>query len=498
METKTKAEMGVAMEAIAKDRMIRRWVAEQHHIIFFNLYFAHYAKYGIADFHKEIFHLTEDATNTLACIVAFRGSGKSTLVTLSYSLWAILGVQQKKFVLILCQTQQQARQHMINIRKELEDNKLLRSDMGPFQEETGGEWAMSSLVFKNTNARITVASVDQAIRGIRHHEHRPDLIILDDVEDLNSCKTIEGRNKTFDWFTREVIPLGDMGTRIILVGNLLHEDSLMMRLRAKIENKEMNGVFKWYPLLDDEGRCLWPSKFDTPEKIEEERRKVGNELAWQQEYLLTIISDSTRVVFPEWIKHYTEIPTVDQWAYPIIATGVDLAVKTKETNDFTAMVSAEVHGYGEDLRIYILPNPINARLTYPDILATIERQYDIYKLRHRQKIYIENVQAQDYLVQTLERKGLPVEGVNPGGYDKRMRIAFTSEAIRSGVILFPKEGAELLITQLVGFGPERYDDLADAFTTMVNKIIEARPPRTKAYPYMGGKSICGNIMEMKF
>jgi len=487
------------IDAIAKDRVVRQAVARESHLMFFHLYFSHYVKYQIAEFQKDIFRITEDTSNKLACIVAFRGSAKSTIVTLSYSLWAILGIQQKKFVLIICQTQAQARQHMINIRRELENNRLLKSDMGPFQEETGGEWAMSSLVFRNTNARITVASVEQSIRGMRHYEHRPEVLILDDVEDMNSCKTREGREKTFDWFTREVIPLGDVGTRTIIVGNLLHEDSLMMRLKAKIESKEVRGLFCWYPLVDEDGQCLWPGKFDTEEKIEDLRRSVANELAWQQEYLLRIISDATRVVFPEWIQYYDAIPQPGKNTNPLIAVGVDLAVKEKETSDFTSMVSAEVHGYGREMKIYILPNPINARLTFPDILATIKKLHETIKLRTPyQKIYIEDVQAQNYVVQSLERDLVPVKGVNPGGYDKRMRIAFTSEAIRSGVVLFPREGAELIIAQLVGFGLERHDDLADAFAIMVNKVIEERPPRSTIGPYMIGKSICGDLRNKKF
>jgi hypothetical protein len=257
------------LEAIAKDRQVRQTVTCESHLMFFHLYFPHYVKYPIAEFQKDIFRITEDISNPLACIVAFRGSGKSTLITFSYSLWAILGVQKKKFVLIVCQTQAQARQHMMNLRHELESNKLLKSDLGPFQEETGGEWAISSLVFKNMDARIMVASTEQSIRGVRHDEHRPDLIILDDIENLQSTKTIEGRNKIFDWFTREIVPLGDIGTRTIIVGNLLHEDSLPMRLRKKIDANELRGVFRWFPLIDDHGNCLWPGKFDTKGKIEE-------------------------------------------------------------------------------------------------------------------------------------------------------------------------------------------------------------------------------------
>ena len=460
------------LEAIARDRMVRQTVARQSHLMFFHLYFPHYVKYPIADFQKEIFRITEDVANNLACIVAFRGSGKSTLVTFSYAIWSILGVQQKKFVLIICQTRAQARQHMMNLRRELEHNKLLRSDLGPFQEETG-EWAMSSIVFSNTGARIMIASIDQSIRGVRHHEHRPDLIILDDIEDLNSTKTLEGRNGIFDWFTREVVPLGDMGTRIIAVGNLLHEDSLMMRLKKKIDEKELKGVFRWFPLINEEGTCLWPGKFDTQEKLDELCQGVANDLAWQQEYLLKIVSDSTRVIWPDWIQYYDgDAPKTDYAGYDITAVGIDLAISLKDTADYTAMVFARVVTVNDDTKIYILPNPVNERLTFPDTIDRVKAIYNGIGGDKIRKIYVENVGYQEAVIQQLARDGVNVEGINHHGQDKRARLALTTHHIKTGGILFPRRGAEELIAQLTGFGREHHDDLADAFAIVILKLEE--------------------------
>ena len=467
---KTNPEETNILDAIIKDRLVRLSVTRDSHLLFFNIYFSHYVKYEIAEFQKDIFRITEDKSNKLACIVAFRGSGKSTLVTFSYSLWSILGNQQKKFVLIVCQTQAQAKQHMTNLRYELEHNKLLRSDLGPFQEETGGEWAMSSLVFSNTKARITIASIEQSIRGIRHYENRPDLIILDDVEDLNSTKTLEGRNKIFEWFTREIVPLGDIGTRIIIVGNLLHEDSLMMRLRVRIDDGSLDGIFKWYPLLDDKGKCLWPGKFDTQEKIDDLRRSVANELAWQQEYLLNIISDSTRVIFPEWIHYYDSIPRGDVYG---IFVGVDLAISLKETADYTAIVSGVLtkENKSKDIKLYIFPNSINKRMTYPETIQTIKSLAGTLKYEVTPKIAIESNGFQQIFVDQLGSSGLNVEGIR-NTTDKRSRLAMTSHYVQNGTILFPKQGAEDLITQLTGFGIEHHDDLSDAFALVVLQIVE--------------------------
>ncbi len=458
------------LEAIANDRAVRQAVARESHLLFFSVYLAHYIKYPVAEFQKDIFRITEDMSNRLACIVAFRGSGKSTLITLSYALWAILGVQKKKFVLIICQTQAQAKQHMANLRRELENNPLLKSDLGPFRVESAGEWAMSSIVFQNTGARIMIASIDQSIRGIRHYEHRPDLLILDDIEDLNSTKTLEGRNKIFDWFTREVVPLGDIGTRIVLVGNLLHEDSLMMRLKRKILEKELRGVYLWFPLLNEHGDCLWPGKFDTKEKLDELRHSVANEIAWQQEYLLNIVSDNTRVVFPEWVKYYDDLPK--DRGLRDVRIGVDLAISQRDGADYTAMVGIKRYGYGNDMRLYVIPNPFNDRVSFPEAVRTMREMDKFFKAgNERPKFIVESNGFQEIYVQAVSESGCNVEGVKHTG-DKRSRLALTGELIQNGTIVFPRHGAEDLITQLTGFGIENHDDLADAFSMAVIDIVE--------------------------
>lgn len=491
-----------ALEAIAKDRVIRLSVAKQSHLMFFHLYFPHYVKYSIAEFQKDIFRLTEDQSNKLACVVAFRGSGKSTLVTFSYSLWSILGEQQKKFVLIICQTQTQARQHMANMKYELENNVLLKSDLGPFQEEVGGEWAISSLVFKDSKSRIMIASVDQSIRGVRSFEHRPDLIILDDVEDINSCKTLEGRNKTFDWFTREILPLGDLKTRIILVGNYLHDDSLMMRLKDKIETKEMRGIFYWFPLVDDDQKCLWPGKFKNQKMIDNLHQSVGNELAWQQEYLLKIVSDTERVIHPEWIHyHEGEPPSIEDKDYFCTYLGVDLAVSEKEAADYTAIVSGMVYLDDQDVyKIYIKPNPINKKMTFPGTREFIIAQYNTFDAKERPLYIVESVGYQLSMLQTLEVEHIPAEGFNPGCHDKRTKLAFISHLIKSGHVLFPKKGCETLIAQLTGFGNERHDDLVDAFVMAVTEANERYKLGSKHVPIHFKRSpmLTAGLMTKKF
>lgn len=457
------------LQQLVKDKSIRVAVTRQSHQWFFPVYLAPYIKYGTAEFQKDILSITEDDGIGMAIIEAFRGSAKSTIVTLSYPLWAIVGKPQKHFVLILSQTQSQAKLHLANIRRELESNQLLKQEMGPF-EEKNNEWGSTSIVIPKHDARITVASSEQSIRGIRHGSYRPDLIICDDVEDLASVKTREGRNKTYNWFTSEVIPTGDNNTKIIVVGNLLHEDSLLMRLRECIKKGTLDGVYRKYPLVNEEGEILWPEKFKSMEDIDKLKRTIPNESAWQREYMLRIVPEDDQLIFPEWLHYYDELPPKEKLRY--VATSVDLAIYQTNTADYTAMVSAYICGRGENIKIYILPNPVNEKLNFHDTADRIKAINKTFvNSGFSSRVYVEEVGYQLAAIQQLETMGITAEGFKPHGSDKRSRLALTTHLIQSGQIVFPRQGANALIEQLVGFGKEKRDDLADSFSMLILKTI---------------------------
>ena len=459
------------IQKIINDSKVRTKVAFASHSWFFALYFGHYIKKESPSFHNELFKITEDENISTAVIVSFRGSAKSTLMTLSYPIWSIIGAPQKKFIIIVGQTQRQAKQHLSNIKKELESNKLLRTDLGPFEEQKD-EWGSYSLVMPKYGAKITAVSMEQTIRGLRHQEYRPDLIICDDIEDLMTVKTREGRDKIFNWITGEVIPAGDQNTKMIFIGNLLHEDSLLMRLKEKIHNKEIDGVYKEIPLIDDLGKVAWLDKYPDEESIRKQKSKIGNEIAWKREFLLQIVPDYDQIIHPEWLKYYNNPPELkgnEKFRYSV--TGIDLAISQKETAHYTAMISAHVFGFGENLKIFILPNPINERLTHDQTLKQAMNISTIIGKGNMTRIVVEDVGYQKSVIQELLRHNYPAESAYVHGQDKQARLSTVSHLIQNSTILFPKLGAEKLIEQLVGFGVEKYDDLADAFSLLINYII---------------------------
>ena len=457
------------LKQISSNRTTRIGLAKQSHQWFFCLYFPEYIKYETAGFQQEIFYLTENQDLPLTAIMGFRGCGKSALVTFSSAIWSILGKPQKKYVVILTKTQQQARQHLANIKQEFESNPLLINDFGPFNT-ADTEWTAQSLSLPKYNAKIIAASAEQGIRGLRHRQYRPDLLLIDDVEDDQNVRSKEARDKTYDWLVREVLPIGDDYTKMMITGNLLHRDSLMMRIKNDIEQGKRNGIFKSYPIIDSQGKPTWPAKFPTPESIEELKLKIGDEKSWKQEYALQVVYDDTRVIHPDWIHYYDNLPQSNgKFRYQVIS--VDPALSENTHSDPTGIVSLKVFGNREDLCIYVLPNPINKKMNFPISVATIKNHYHVMRQDGITKVFVEAVAMQGAVAQALEHEGVPAEEVKIKG-DKRARLSVLASKIKSGQILFPRHGAEELIDQIIDLGTLGHDDLCDAFTLGCNKIIE--------------------------
>lgn len=464
------------------DPVVRRGVVKQDFFLFFTVYFPHHMKYVFAQMHKDMIAMCQDENVLLALVMAFRGSGKSTIITTAFPLWAILGKLQKKYVVIVAKTKPQAKQMMKNIKAELELNPELRKDLGPFQEETD-EWGSEAISFSHLGARIVVVSVEQSLKGLRHRQYRPDIIILDDVEDNESVKTKEMRDKTYDKYKRDILPLGDLGTKIIHVGNMLHDNSLMMRLSREMESGDRTKEFKRYPIVDEEGNPNWLGKFPTKEDVEKECLKIHDEVAWALEYQLVPISGSEQIIKNEEIQYYNELPKRIPDRYGdlsprYIVVGVDLAISQSDSADYTAIVPIlyqknPITGQWEG---YVLKDFVHKRLDFNetnDVIIALNKSLRVYG--DQILFAVETVAYQQALVQSVRMKCKDhitlVEKNTSLSKESRLRVA--KPMFSNKGIFFPRDGAEAIVTEITGFGKERHDDLVDAVTLSINHAMES-------------------------
>jgi predicted phage terminase large subunit-like protein len=437
------------------------------------IYLSHHFFRPPAVYHPEMMLVIDDDTIKNLLIIGHRGSAKSTIASLAYPIYAALEKPHLyPFIVPLSDTTTQAAINIANIKNELENNDLLINDYGkighatvrdPSPEptfESEEDWQAKNMILSN-GVRILARSRGQKIRGLKHRQNRISLAILDDVEDVAWVKTKENRNTTDRWMRGEVMgAMDELNGRIIGIGNWLHEDALMARLKKLSQFKVLE-----YPLIKDidgEEYVTWPALYPDQESIDSKREKMG-EIAWMREMLMKIVPEDGQEVKIEDIHYYDEEPEGVRGS--LKAHGVDLAISTKDSADFTTDVQGNVHYDENDKpKIYIQKNPLNAHL---DFYHTIE--YFKGKPRGSHLFFVEDVAYQKAAIQEMERNLIAVIAVKPIA-DKRARLRVAARYIKNGTVLFPRKGCEKLIEQLLNFGSAEKDDLVDG---LVNLILGA-------------------------
>lgn len=422
-----------------------------------------------------------------------RGHAKSTNLTFKGSLHAAL-YRYKRYIIILSDTSDQANGFLSAIKDELEDNGAIREDFGDL---TGGVWR-ENVIITSQGVRIDAIGAGQKIRGRKHKNWRPDLMVLDDIENDENIRTVEQRKKLENWFYKAVSKAGDTYTDIVYIGTLLHYDSLLAKV---LKNPAYRSVkykavqsFSTSPLwetwesiytdLGNEGRELEAKKFF--EKNREEML-AGTKVLWEEklsyyDLMVTRVSEGeasfnselqNEPVNPddclfneEWFDYYNpedmDFSSADFRFYGF----VDPSLGKNRRADYSAILTGALEvptGY-----LYILDADIVRR--HPDaIISDVLQKADWIQRTYGKryvKFGVETVQFQWFLKEQLAKSSarariyLPIEEV-PQSSDKVLRIQTLQPDIKNKYIKFSRRH-KLLLEQLQYFPMADHDDGPDA------------------------------------
>jgi hypothetical protein len=211
-------------------------------------------------------------------------------------------------------------------------------------------------------------------------------------------RTQENRDKSDRWFRGDVLPSIDEDGRAVLIGNWLHTDGLMARLK----NTGIFTVLEFPLFREGDGteveRCTWKAKYPTQEAIDRKRDELGD-IGFRREMLLQVVPEEGQDVLPEDI-HYWDDPPFDDGNH--LAHGVDLAISTKESADYTAVVSGEVAWEQERLSVYIQPHPVIRGMTFCETMEALDN------IRHSttmsSEFFVEAVAYQQAAIEEMERR----------------------------------------------------------------------------------------------
>lgn len=179
-----------------------------------------------------------------------RYHAKSTTVTFLYVMWCIL-TRRKKYILIISATGKQAMKFLMRIRVYLTSSKVNHyyGDLSSASIKfTGNEsfdyidagqnkkrskvWNYREMYIEPWGIHIMATSIASANRGLLSVDDRPDLIILDDIEDRKNTNTPELRERLSDTIVEEIFPGGKVGCQFIVIGTICHYGSFILKLRS--------------------------------------------------------------------------------------------------------------------------------------------------------------------------------------------------------------------------------------------------------------------------
>ena len=229
--------------------------------------------------------------------LAFRGGGKSTLAEEALVLAAVMKLVRN--VLIIGSNSDRANDRLRAIKHELETNELLVELYGDMR---GPVWNEGRVVLAN-GVCIQAFGRGQALRGVKHHDARPDFCFVDDVEEDEHVRSPEARQETLRWFMTELVPALDKHARLRVAATPLDREALPMVLA-----RQSGWITKVYPIeyKDQQGerRATWPARFPLPwiDARRQEFEEAGMAHAYAQEYLCQPEDPASKAFTPGMFK----------------------------------------------------------------------------------------------------------------------------------------------------------------------------------------------------
>lgn len=168
-------------------------------------------------------NVIESQSREKQAIVAPREHGKSTFSSFAMPTWAAL-YQKKRFIFFISSNGDMSANFLEKTKKALESQEIVED----FGVQKGRSWNAEEICLKN-GVWICCSGWKSGLRGI-NKDTRPDLIILDDLEDKSVMESESLRQKLETCFNEEIGRLGTYNTDYFYIGTLLSEDSLLAKV----------------------------------------------------------------------------------------------------------------------------------------------------------------------------------------------------------------------------------------------------------------------------
>lgn len=447
------------------------------------------------DFHKEI---TEMYVNNLekinnsnsreivkSSLIVPRGHAKTTIAVSLFYLWAIVH-RKFKYSLHITSTASLAQKNLNDISNELLSNDLLKLFYFPNNNINSGIWNRENIECFIPDEKGIVQSLmvealgsGKGLRGTKYNMNRPDVIIIDDLEDSELVQNKEQRIKLKTWYEGDVLPCFGTSGYVCILGTILHYDSLLNNIKENtneaykdynvIEYKAINkrknsdGEEVEYALWEERKPLEWLYK-------ERDRMALGGELStFYREYMNTPMSDEEKVFKDDvLIKNIYDRSKLNIEIHSgkrlFITMGIDTAISQKQTADYSAIVILGT----DDEGVRFVLEAWHER-TSPDILRN--KVFELYKIYAPRVVAMQKASIDQLYKANFEEK-MRKEGIfftispalynSTGGNSKEARIRGTlATPFNTNTIKIASNQKDLQ-DEMCRFPHGKNDDLLDA------------------------------------
>lgn len=162
----------------------------------------------MADVHRELWSdiqesIIGDGPEQLGRVLPI-GTGKSAFGTLGPTCW-VVAYKHKTYVLICSDIGSTAEKFIKDIKDNMIENPYIEQAFGKILDDKNRDFICNATQLEFTNKTFVEAiSSTSPMRGRKYKNVRPDLIILDDYQSEDDCRTEEAREKKWKKYSDDV------------------------------------------------------------------------------------------------------------------------------------------------------------------------------------------------------------------------------------------------------------------------------------------------------
>lgn len=430
--------------------------------------------------HDQIFNIIDNSSSQLLALAAPRGIGKTSINNLLLPAKHAL-FRLTDYIVPVSASATLAEQQAENLKYELLNNPTITELFGNLKTNNFNkqQWVVN---VGGKEICIMPRGAGQQIRGLLFRNSRPGLIVVDDLEDPNNMDSEDQRRKKKEWFYGDLMGSVDKARddwRIIVLGTILHQDSLLINLLdsphwesvqlsiADREHLEATGEFKSNApnvMTDKQIRELHSVYVDD-----------GMEDTFFREYMNMPISSRSAVFQRDFFRYYEEGELALD--LPPFENGVivDPAKTTKLQSAESGIIG---FAFNPRTQAVYIREAIGAKL-HPD-----ELMHEVFAMLDRinaRVLGVEVTSLHEFITFPIKnemgRRGKHYElvelqaraGQNEKG--KAQRVKSLAPLYRQGLVYHNKANCKALEQQLLSFPKAKRWDLMDAAGYIV-EILE--------------------------